>query len=44
MLALTGPHNPCAVAVMVAVPLNPDSQFISPVFKLMEPAPAGDLE
>jgi hypothetical protein len=42
--ALVVPHKPVAVAVIVAVPLNPASQFITPVVELMEPAAVGETE
>jgi hypothetical protein len=38
------PHNPVAVAVMVAVPKKAASQFITPVAMLIEPAVAGRTE
>jgi hypothetical protein len=40
--ALVVPHNPVAVAVIVAVPLNAAFQFITPVDELIVPAPEGD--
>ncbi|GAB3201446.1 hypothetical protein GCM10027293_24140 [Pontibacter aydingkolensis] len=36
------PHRPAAVAVMVAVPEKPASQFMAPVEEFIEPAPAGE--
>ena len=37
------PHKPVAVALTVAVPLNEDDQFITPVDELIVPAPAGEI-
>ena len=42
LLALVDPHNPVAVAVMVAVPLNAAFQSIKPLLVLIVPADAGD--
>jgi hypothetical protein len=44
LVSLVVPQSPVAVAVIVAVPLNPASQFITPVAELMDPAVAGETE
>ena len=40
--AVVVPHKPVEVAVMVAVPLNAPSQFITPVAASMIPADSGE--
>ncbi len=42
--AVVTPQGPVAVAVMVAVPLKPPSQSITPVEGLMVPATIGNTE
>jgi hypothetical protein len=42
LVALVTPQSPVAVAVIVAVPENPASQFISPLALFITPAVAGD--
>ena len=42
--AVVVPQTPVAVAVMVAMPLKPGSQFITPVTAFINPAPIGATE
>jgi hypothetical protein len=42
--AVLGPLQPAALAVIVAVPLKVDDQFITPVAEFIVPAAAGALE
>ena len=44
LFALVVPQRPVAVAVMIALPLKPSSQFTTPVVLLIDPAIMGDIE
>jgi hypothetical protein len=43
-VAFVTPQRPVAVAVIVAMPLKPASQFMTPVTAFITPAAPGDTE